>query len=106
MVELGAQGLPTYGDAIGTQMGGGAIGAALKEAKRQGITMAEAEAEVRKQRQAQQLESQRKAFEVADKLKRESQEQVAQAKEGLGSLGQFGVDLGFTGVQIHGSHRN
>ena len=102
MVELGAQGLPTYGDAIGTQMGGGAIGAALKEAKRQGITMAEAEAEVRKQRQAQQLESQRKAFEVADKLKRESQEQVAQAKEGLGRLGQFGVDLGFTGVQMAG----
>lgn len=102
MVELGAQGLPTYGDAIGTQMGGGAIGAALKKAKRQGITMAEAETEVRKQRQAQQLESQRKTFEVADKLKRESQEQVAQAKEGLGRLGQFGVDLGFTGVQMAG----
>ena len=43
-----------------------------------------------------------KAYRKADRLSQSSAEDVAQAKEGLGPVGQFAVDLGVQGVQMAG----
>lgn len=43
-----------------------------------------------------------KAYQKADQLSQSSAADVAQAKEGLGPLGQFAVDLGVQGVQMAG----
>ncbi len=43
-----------------------------------------------------------KAYQKADRLSQSSAEDVAQAKEGLGPVGQFAVDLGVQGVQMAG----
>ena len=43
-----------------------------------------------------------KAYRKADRLSQSSAADVAQAKEGLGPVGQFAVDLGVQGVQIAG----
>lgn len=43
-----------------------------------------------------------KAYQKADRLSQSSAADVAQAKEGLGPVGQFAVDLGVQGVQIAG----
>lgn len=43
-----------------------------------------------------------KAYQKADRLSQSSVADVAQAKEGLGPVGQFAVDLGVQGVQIAG----
>ena len=43
-----------------------------------------------------------KAYQKADQLSQSSAEDVAQAKEGLGPVGQFAVDLGVQGVQMAG----
>ena len=43
-----------------------------------------------------------KAYQKADRLSQSSAKDVAQAKEGLGPVGQFAVDLGVQGVQMAG----
>lgn len=43
-----------------------------------------------------------KAYQKADRLSQSSAADVAQAKEGLGRVGQFAVDLGVQGVQMAG----
>ena len=43
-----------------------------------------------------------KAYQTADRLSQSSAADVAQAKEGLGPVGQFAVDLGVQGVQMAG----
>lgn len=43
-----------------------------------------------------------KAYQKADRLSQSSAADVAQAKEGLGPMGQFAVDLGVQGVQMAG----
>ena len=43
-----------------------------------------------------------KAYQKADRLSQSSDADVAQAKEGLGPVGQFAVDLGVQGVQMAG----
>jgi hypothetical protein len=43
-----------------------------------------------------------KAYQKADRLSQSSVADVAQAKEGLGPVGQFAVDLGVQGVQMAG----
>lgn len=43
-----------------------------------------------------------KAYQKADRLSQSSAADVAQAKEGLGLVGQFAVDLGVQGVQMAG----
>lgn len=43
-----------------------------------------------------------KAYQKADRLSQSSVKDVAQAKEGLGPVGQFAVDLGVQGVQMAG----
>lgn len=43
-----------------------------------------------------------KAYQKADRLSQSSAEDVAQAKEGLGPVGRFAVDLGVQGVQMAG----
>lgn len=43
-----------------------------------------------------------KAYQKADQLSQSSAEDVAQAKKGLGPVGQFAVDLGVQGVQMAG----
>ncbi len=43
-----------------------------------------------------------KAYQKADRLSQRSAADVAQAKEGLGPVGQFAVDLGVQGVQMAG----
>ena len=43
-----------------------------------------------------------KAYQKADQLSQSSAADVAQAKEGLGPVGQFAVDLGVQGVQMAG----
>lgn len=43
-----------------------------------------------------------KAYQKADRLSQSSAEDVAQAKEGLGPVGQFAVNLGVQGVQMAG----
>lgn len=43
-----------------------------------------------------------RAYQKADQLSQSSAEDVAQAKEGLGPVGQFAVDLGVQGVQMAG----
>lgn len=43
-----------------------------------------------------------KAYQTADRLSKSSAADVAQAKKGLGPVGQFAVDLGVQGVQMAG----
>lgn len=43
-----------------------------------------------------------KAYQTADRLSQSSAADVAQAKKGLGPVGQFAVDLGVQGVQLAG----
>lgn len=43
-----------------------------------------------------------RAYQKADRLSQSSAKDVAQAKEGLGPVGQFAVDLGVQGVQMAG----
>ena len=43
-----------------------------------------------------------KAYQKADRLSQSSAADVAQAKEGLGPVGQFAVDLGVQGIQMAG----
>ena len=43
-----------------------------------------------------------KAYQKADRLSQSSAADVAQAKEGLGSVGQFAVDVGVAGAQMAG----
>ena len=42
------------------------------------------------------------AYETADRLSEQSAENIAAAKEGLGGLGQFAVDVGVAGTQLAG----
>lgn len=48
------------------------------------------------------METARKFYDAADKLDESAQADIAQAKEGLGDLGQFAVDVGVAGTQLAG----
>ena len=48
------------------------------------------------------METARKFYDAADKLEASAQTDIAQAKEGLGDLGQFAVDVGVAGTQLAG----
>lgn len=41
-------------------------------------------------------------FKKADEMKKRSEQQQKEAKEGLGGFGQFAVDLGIAGAQFAG----
>lgn len=48
------------------------------------------------------METAQKFYDAADKLEASAQTDIAQAKEGLGDLGQFAVDVGVAGTQLAG----
>lgn len=48
------------------------------------------------------METAQKFYDAADKLDESAQADIAQAKEGLGDLGQFAVDVGVAGTQLAG----
>lgn len=48
------------------------------------------------------MEAAQKFYDTADRLDVSAQEDIAQAKEGLGKLGQFAVDAGVAGTQLAG----
>ena len=48
------------------------------------------------------MDTARKFYDAADKLDESAQADIAQAKEGLGDLGQFAVDVGVAGTQLAG----
>ncbi len=67
-------------------------------AAREGKSQQEVEAEKRKS----QAETQQKIFEKADSLAAKASEHEAEAKEGLGKVGRFAVDLGIGATQLAG----
>ena len=102
-VEIAGQITPTNGQqSMGQFSGFGDLGRAVQENRRTG---ADISANIRKQeaqRREKQQKSQQQIFSAATRLAEKGQQYEAEAKEGLGTVGQFLVDMGVTGTQMAG----
>lgn len=55
-----------------------------------------------KSQQQRTMEAAEKFYDAADKLSESAEQDIEQAKEGLGTVGRFAVDAGVAGTQLAG----
>lgn len=102
-VEMAGQFTPTSGQqSMGQFSGFGDLGRAVQENRRTGADISANIRQKEAQRREKQLQSQQQIFSAATRLAEKGQQYEAEAKEGLGTVGQFLVDMGVTGTQMAG----
>lgn len=101
--EMFGQATPTTGQqSLGQFSGFGDLGRAVRENRTKGTDISESIRQQEQQRRVQQKLSQQKIFGAADRLTERGQQYEQEAKQGLGTVGQFLVDMGVTGTQMAG----
>lgn len=101
--EIAGQFRPTTGQqSLGQFSGFGDLGRAVRENQTKGTDINESIRQQEQQRRARQKLSQQKIFGAADRLTDRGQRYEREAKQGLGTVGQFLVDMGVTGTQMAG----
>ena len=101
--EIAGQFRPTTGQqSMGQFSGFGDLGRAVRENRTKGTDINESIRRQEQQRRVQQKQSQRNIFDAATRLTEKGQQYEQEAKEGLGTVGQFLVDMGVTGTQMAG----
>ncbi len=101
--EIAAQFHPTTGEqSMGQFSGFGDLGRAVRENREKGTDINASIRKQEEQRRAQRKQSQQKMFAAADRLTEKGQQYEQEAKKGLGTVGQFLVDMGVTGTQMAG----
>lgn len=101
--EIAAQFHPTTGEqSMGQFSGFGDLGRAVRENREKGTDINASIRQQEEQRRAQRKQSQQKMFAAADRLTEKGQQYEQEAKRGLGTVGQFLVDMGVTGTQMAG----
>ena len=101
--EIAGQFRPTTGQqSLGQFSGFGDLGRAVRENRTKGTDISESIRQQEQQRRVQQKLSQQKIFGAADRLTERGQQYEQEAKQGLGTVGQFLVDMGVTGTQMAG----
>lgn len=101
--EIAGQFRPTTGQqSMGQFSGFGDLGRAVRENRTKGTGISESIRQQEQQRRVRQKLSQQKIFGVADRLTERGQQYEQEAKQGLGTVGQFLVDMGVTGTQMAG----
>lgn len=102
-VELAGQFHPTTGQqSLGQFSGFGDLGRAVRENREKGTDIAASIRVQEQQRRVRQKLGQQKIFNAADRLAEKGRQYEQEAKEGLGTVGQFLVDMGVTGTQMAG----
>ena len=102
-VELVGQFHPTTGQqSLGQFSGFGDLGRAVRENREKGTDIAASIRVQEQQRRVRQKLGQQKIFDAADRLAEKGRQYEQEAKEGLGTVGQFLVDMGVTGTQMAG----
>lgn len=101
--EIAGQFRPTTGQqSLGQFSGFGDLGRAVRENRTKGTDISESIRQQEQQRRVRQKLSQQKIFGAADRLTERGQQYEQEAKQGLGTVGQFLVDMGVTGTQMAG----
>ena len=101
--EIAGQFRPTTGQqSMGQFSGFGDLGRAVRENREKGTDINTSIRQQEQQRRAQQKQSQQKIFDAATRLTEKGQQYEQEAKQGLGTVGQFLVDMGVTGTQMAG----
>nr|DAF37420.1 MAG TPA: hypothetical protein [Caudoviricetes sp.] len=102
-VEIAGQFRPTTGQqSMGQFSGFGDLGRAVRENRANGTDINESIRRQEQQRRVRQKQSQQNIFAAADRLTEKGQQYEREAKQGLGTVGQFLVDMGVTGTQMAG----
>lgn len=102
-VEIAGQFRPTTGQqSMGQFSGFGDLGRAVRENRTTGTDINESIRRQEQQRRVRQKQSQQNIFAAADRLTEKGQQYEREAKQGLGTVGQFLVDMGVTGTQMAG----
>lgn len=102
-VEIAGQFTPTSGQqSMGQFSGFGDLGRAVRENREKGTDINTSIRQQEAQRREKQLQSQKQIFSAATRLAEKGQQYETEAKEGLGTVGQFLVDMGVTGTQMAG----
>lgn len=102
-VEIAGQFTPTSGQqSMGQFSGFGDLGRAVRENREKGTDINTSIRQQEAQRREKQLQSQKQIFSAASRLAEKGQQYETEAKEGLGTVGQFLVDMGVTGTQMAG----
>lgn len=101
--EIAGQFRPTTGQqSMGQFSGFGDLGRAVRENREKGTDINTSILLQERQRRVQQKKSQQKIFDAATRLTERGQQYTQEAKQGLGTVGQFLVDMGVTGTQMAG----
>lgn len=101
--EIAGQFRPTTGQqSMGQFSGFGDLGRAVRENREKGTDINTSILLQERQRRVQQKQSQQKIFGAATRLTERGQQYTQEAKQGLGTVGQFLVDMGVTGTQMAG----
>ena len=101
--EIAGQFRPTTGQqSMGQFSGFGDLGRAVRENREKGTDINASILLQERQRRVQQKQSQQKIFDAATRLTERGQQYTQEAKQGLGTVGQFLVDMGVTGTQMAG----
>lgn len=102
-VEIAGQFTPTSGQqSMGQFSGFGDLGRAVRANREKGTDINTSIRQQEAQRREKQLQSQQQIFSAATRLAEKGQQYETEAKEGLGTVGQFLVDMGVTGTQMAG----
>lgn len=101
--EIAGQFRPTtWQQSMGQFSGFGDLGRAVRENREKGTDINTSILLQERQRRVQQKQSQQKIFDAATSLTERGQQYTQEAKQGLGTVGQFLVDMGVTGTQMAG----
>lgn len=103
LVEIAGQFRPTTGQqSMGQFSGFGDLGRAVRENRETGISIEESTRRQEAARRERQKADQQRIFDTATRMAEKGQQYQQEAKEGLGTVGQFLVDMGVTGTQMAG----
>ena len=103
LAEMFGAATPTTGrQSMGQFSGFGDLGRAVRENRANGTDINESIRRQEQQRRVRQKQSQQNIFAAADRLTEKGQQYEREAKQGLGTVGQFLVDMGVTGTQMAG----
>ena len=101
--EIGGQATPVNREQhLGTFSGFGDLGRAVSESRRTGESIDTITDRLETERQQRRERQRQAAFDRASELFEKSAQAQEQAKEGLGTVGRFMVDMGVTGIQMAG----
>lgn len=101
--EIGGQATPVNREQhLGTFSGFGDLGRAVSESRRTGESIDAITDRLETERLQRQEKQRQATYDRASELFEKSAQAQEQAKEGLGTVGRFMVDMGVTGIQMAG----